>query len=83
MTDVVVTIGAGSIGQAVARRVGSGRHVAALSPAEGRALATTPDEVASLAALVMGPDGSFITGSDLLIDGGATASYFYGPLRTG
>ncbi len=28
----------------------------------------------------MGPDGGFITGSDFLIDGGVTASYFYGEL---
>lgn len=41
--------------------------------------AGTPDEVASLAALLMGPDGGFITGSDFLIDGGATANFFHGP----
>jgi NAD(P)-dependent dehydrogenase (short-subunit alcohol dehydrogenase family) len=43
--------------------------------------AGTPDEVATLAALLMGSDGAFITGSDFLIDGGVTASYFYGDLR--
>lgn len=41
----------------------------------------TADEVAALAELIMGPAGVFITGSDFLIDGGATASYFYGPLK--
>lgn len=41
----------------------------------------TADEVAALAELVMGPQGAFITGSDFLIDGGATASYFYGSLN--
>lgn len=41
--------------------------------------AGTPDEVAALAALIMGPEGGFITGSDFLIDGGATANFFYGP----
>ena len=41
--------------------------------------AGTPDEVAALAAHVMGPEGGFITGSDFLIDGGATANFFYGP----
>lgn len=41
----------------------------------------TADEVGALAELIMGPQGVFITGSDFLIDGGATASYFYGPLR--
>lgn len=43
----------------------------------------TADEVGALAELVMGPQGAFITGSDLLIDGGATASYYYGPLQPG
>ncbi|MFV0358754.1 SDR family oxidoreductase [Tropicimonas sp.] len=41
--------------------------------------AGTPDEVAALAAHVMGPEGGFITGSDFLIDGGATANFFHGP----
>ncbi|KGJ02161.1 NAD(P)-dependent dehydrogenase, short-chain alcohol dehydrogenase family [Paracoccus halophilus] len=41
--------------------------------------AGTPDEVAALAALIMGPEGGYITGSDLLMDGGATASFFHGP----
>lgn len=41
----------------------------------------TADEVANVAELLMNPQGAFITGSDFLIDGGATASYFYGPLQ--
>ncbi len=41
----------------------------------------TADEVANAAELLMSPKGSFITGSTLLTDGGATASYFYGPLK--
>lgn len=41
----------------------------------------TADEVAHVAELLLGPQGAFITGSDFLVDGGATASYFYGPLR--
>lgn len=41
----------------------------------------TADEVANVAELLMSPKGAFITGSDFLIDGGATASYFYGPLK--
>jgi NAD(P)-dependent dehydrogenase (short-subunit alcohol dehydrogenase family) len=40
----------------------------------------TPDEVGTVGALLMGPEGAFITGSDFLIDGGVTASYFYGEL---
>ena len=41
----------------------------------------TADEVANVAELLMGDRGDFITGSTILIDGGATASYFYGPLK--
>ncbi len=41
----------------------------------------TADEVANVAELLMSDKGAFITGSDFLIDGGATASYFYGPLK--
>lgn len=41
----------------------------------------TADEVANVAELLMGNKGVFITGADFLIDGGATASYFYGPLN--
>lgn len=40
----------------------------------------TADEVANVAELLMTERGAFITGSDFLVDGGATASYFYGPL---
>ncbi len=41
----------------------------------------TADEVGGLAEFVMSERGAFITGSDFLMDGGATASYFYGPLK--
>ena len=41
----------------------------------------TADEVANVAALLMSDAGAFITGSTFLIDGGATASYYYGPLQ--
>jgi NAD(P)-dependent dehydrogenase (short-subunit alcohol dehydrogenase family) len=46
--------------------------------AAGRA--GTPDEVGAVGALLMGPDGGFITGSDFLMDGGVTAAYWYGEL---
>ena len=42
--------------------------------------AGTPDEVAAVGALLMGPDGGFITGSDILMDGGVTSAYWYGEL---
>jgi NAD(P)-dependent dehydrogenase (short-subunit alcohol dehydrogenase family) len=53
------------------------RRMIELSPA-GRA--GTPDEVGTVAALLMGPDGGFIAGSDFLMDGGVTAAYWYGEL---
>jgi NAD(P)-dependent dehydrogenase (short-subunit alcohol dehydrogenase family) len=53
------------------------RRMIAISAA-GRA--GTPDEVGSVAALLMGPDGGFITGSDFLMDGGVTAAYWFGEL---
>jgi NAD(P)-dependent dehydrogenase (short-subunit alcohol dehydrogenase family) len=40
----------------------------------------TPDEVGTVGALLMGSDGGFITGSDILMDGGVTAAYWYGEL---
>ncbi len=43
--------------------------------------AATPDEVGNVAALLMGPDGGFITGSDFLMDGGVTAAYWFGDLE--
>ena len=53
------------------------RRMIELCPA-GRA--GTPDEVGTVGALLMGAEGAFITGSDFLMDGGVTASYWYGEL---
>ena len=41
----------------------------------------TADEVADVAELLMSTRAQFITGSTFLVDGGATASYYYGPLQ--
>ena len=41
----------------------------------------TEDEVANMAELLMSGLGTFITGADALVDGGATASYFYGTVK--
>ncbi len=41
----------------------------------------TADEIATIAKLLLGEEGSFITGSTFLADGGATASFYYGPLQ--
>ena len=53
------------------------RRMIELSPA-GRG--GTPDEVGTVGALLMGEGGAFITGSDILMDGGVTAAYWYGEL---
>ena len=53
------------------------RRMIELCPA-GRA--GTPDEVGTVGALLMGPEGGFITGSDFLMDGGVTSAYWYGEL---
>ena len=53
------------------------RRMIELSPVKR---AGTPDEVGAVGALLMGADGAFITGSDFLMDGGVTASYWYGEL---
>lgn len=41
----------------------------------------TADEIADFAKVILDDNSTFITGSDFLIDGGATASYFYGKLK--
>jgi NAD(P)-dependent dehydrogenase (short-subunit alcohol dehydrogenase family) len=51
-----------------------------MTPLAKDELTGPPDEVATVAALLMGPDGAFITGSDFLMDGGVTAAYWYGEL---
>jgi NAD(P)-dependent dehydrogenase (short-subunit alcohol dehydrogenase family) len=53
------------------------RRMIEASPA-GRA--GTADEVGAVGAFLMGPEGAFITGSDILMDGGVTASYWFGEL---
>lgn len=56
------------------------RRMLELAPA-GRA--GTPDEIGTIGALLLGPDGAWISGSDFLVDGGVTASWYYGPLAPG
>lgn len=93
MKPVMLWAGAGQIGMAIA----PGIIVTPLAPDEfngprgdfyknmfakcpvGRP--GTADEVANVAELLMSDKGAFISGSTFLIDGGATASYYYGPLK--
>jgi hypothetical protein len=48
----------------------------------GASIPLLTDEVGSIGALLMGQDGAFVTGSDFLMDGGVSASYWYGELAT-
>lgn len=43
--------------------------------------AGTVDEIAALCEFLLGSQASFITGSDILADGGCTAAYWYGNLQ--
>lgn len=67
-------IAPGGVGVTISSQ--SGHRMPALTPEEDEQLACTPTE-----ELLMSNKGAFITGSDFLIDGGATASFFYGPLK--
>lgn len=55
------------------------RTMVAASPANRMA---PPDEIAIAASFLLGPDAGFITGSDLLIDGGVIAAMRAGKLPT-
>ena len=109
MKKVSVLVGAGSIGQAIIRRVSAGKHIVLaeysievsssrhwptmncmaharmgyLKMIEGMPArrAGTPDEVGDMAEFLMSSRGRFISGADFLIDGGCTASYWYGDLQ--
>ena len=61
----------------------AGHMMPALTPEQDRALACTPaDEIAIAAAFLLGPDAGFITGSNLVIDGGVIAAMRAGKLST-
>ena len=53
------------------------RRMIELSPARR---AGTPDEVGAVGELLLTDQGAFITGSDVLMDGGSTAAFMYGSL---
>ncbi len=46
----------------------------------GNRLPALPVEIGTVGALLMGPDGGSMTGSDILMDAGAIAAYWYGDL---
>jgi len=56
----------------LASPVGEGMRAMTAVSAAGRV--GTPDDIAAAASFLLGPDASFITGADLLVDGGVTAA---------
>ncbi|MDX1570571.1 MAG: SDR family oxidoreductase, partial [Xanthomonadales bacterium] len=77
-------ISPGIVGTPLSRKELSGAHSSGYrrmieQSAAGRV--ATPDEIGAVGALLMGPQGAFISGSDLLMDGGVTAAYRYGTLE--
>jgi NAD(P)-dependent dehydrogenase (short-subunit alcohol dehydrogenase family) len=56
----------------LASPVGDGmRSMVAMS---GTGRVGTPDDIAAATAFLLGPDATFITGTDLLVDGGVVAA---------
>nr|WP_315447220.1 SDR family NAD(P)-dependent oxidoreductase [uncultured Pseudomonas sp.] len=87
-TNVIVVIGAGSIGQAVARRVSDGKHVVLAdlkqdnADAAARVLLDAGFKVTTCIVDVGSRESiqALVTGSDFLMDGGVTTAYWYGDL---
>lgn len=69
MKEVMLLMGAGKIEMANARRMGFGKKIIVGDKSK--------DNVKAVCK-IMSHTGTFITQADFLIDGGATASYFYG-----
>ena len=65
--DVAVLLGAGSMGMAILRRVAAGKKILL-----GGRRQSSLDRAAG--AYLLGPDAGFVTGTDLLIDGGTIAA---------
>jgi NAD(P)-dependent dehydrogenase (short-subunit alcohol dehydrogenase family) len=61
----------------------SGAGMRAMIAASGTGRVGTPTDIANAAAFLLGPDSSFITGTDLLVDGGVVAAVRNGRLNLG
>ncbi|MER5479344.1 SDR family oxidoreductase [Streptomyces sp. NPDC002734] len=61
----------------------SGAQMRAMVEASGTGRVGTPDDIAAAAAFLLGPGATFITGNDLLVDGGVVAALRSGRLTPG
>jgi NAD(P)-dependent dehydrogenase (short-subunit alcohol dehydrogenase family) len=61
----------------------SGKQMRAMIDASGTKRVGTPADIAGAVAFLLGPDASFITGTDLLVDGGVVAAIRSGVLSLG
>lgn len=78
--QVAVLFGAGSIGQAIIRRIGVGKHIVLADISDAHAAATAQLlENAGYECSTIKAD--LVSKADILIDGGTTASYWYGDLQ--
>jgi NAD(P)-dependent dehydrogenase (short-subunit alcohol dehydrogenase family) len=59
----------------------SGQFMRAMIAGSATGRLGTPDDIASAAAWLLGPESTFVTGSDLLVDGGVVAALLTGQLQ--
>ena len=59
----------------------SGQVMRAMVDASGTARSGTPFDIANAVAFLLGPESTFITGTDVLVDGGVVAAIRAGALR--
>jgi len=61
----------------------AGDHMRAMVAASGTGRLGTPEDITAAAAFLLGPESSFVTGTDLLVDGGVVAAVRSGRLQLG
>lgn len=61
----------------------SGAGMRAMVAASGTGRYGTPEDIAKAVAFLLGPDSSFITGTDILVDGGVVAAVRSGAISLG